>query len=72
MKCKVTIDEETYEVTFEGYGSVRFFGEIDIEVEEVICLRTGCSVDDTVVTNNDCAMMDLEKCFQDNYEPPGD
>lgn len=72
MKKVVEIQGELYEVLFDGFASLSHFGDLDIEIEEVICLRTGCAVPDTIVTNNDAIMEDLEKYFQDNYEPPGD
>jgi hypothetical protein len=72
MKQKVKLPEGMFEVMFDGTGSLRHFGEVDIEVEEVICLETGCAVDETIITNNDLVMEELKKTFIENYEPPGD
>jgi len=69
MKTTVTVDDEIYEVLYDGFTSLRSFDDLDIEIEEVICVRTSCEVDASVITDNVAAMTFLEKYFRDNYDP---
>lgn len=69
MKHKLEINGEWFEVMFDCHTSLRSFDELDVEIEEVICLDTGCEVPDDIVKNNDMAMQCLEEHFRNNYEP---
>lgn len=80
MKTKITITN-TFEVTFNvtpndaayrASGGTMDFDDADdwdFEIEEAICLETGCAVDEAGLEAVDQAREQMLAFYKDNYEP---
>lgn len=80
MKTTITITN-TFEVTFNvtpnndaylAHGPSLDFDDIedwDFEIEEAVCLETGCPVDEAGLEALDAACEQMLAHFKDNYEP---
>jgi hypothetical protein len=68
MKYKFSVNGENFEALFTCYASLAHFGDVELEIEEIICLDTGCEVDtDDVITPE--IEEHMIAYFLDNYDP---